>query len=665
MCQGELPTDATVVTPATASHTPQPIQFSLATLLLLMTVVCLCVGLVAITPGLVIPLVLVVVPALVRSVSATRLAGVPASMSQKIATFGASLGMVILIWGAGLIAFGTACTMIVVGSEAASLPISINGLLWTLFGRGSPAILGADDLVVSRHAAQEPKKAIAMQLRDHTFLGMTESLCPECLALVPAKIIVRDDGRVYFRKRCPAHGVREDFICSDVRHYDRMEFSLPGKVPPKMGVEPERGCPYDCGLCTEHEQHTCVGLVEITSSCNLACPMCYAHSGPGGKHLSFDECRRSIDRLVEVEGRPEVLQLSGGEPTIHPEFLEVFEYGCRQPIDVVMINTNGIRFAHDAEFTRRVAENRHRLEVYFQFDGFSDDVYRSLRGEPLLDVKLRALDNLGRHGIRTTLVTTLQPGVNEDEIGDIVRFGLERPWITGFSFQPATYSGRFVLPEELERRITFPDVVERIVDQTDGLFETADFMPLPCAHPNCHTLGYVYRSPRGAVPLSRFIDATNHLDLLANGITFNRPRARQLIEQYLGRLGCCSGGNCGEVEPGNLPLVNIGQPLEAEGREKVADEFFRRALAEDLSPEDVFRITITSFLDAYNFDVRRVMKCCIHHVLPSGHVIPFCAYNVLYRDGHVILPQLRDAVAMPAGREPLVPRELPVVSLER
>jgi uncharacterized radical SAM superfamily Fe-S cluster-containing enzyme len=480
-----------------------------------------------------------------------------------------------------------------------------------------------------------------MRLCDHTFLGMTQSLCPECLVLVPSKIIVRDNGRVYFRKRCPTHGVREDFVCSDVRQYDRMEFSLPGKVPPQFGVEPARGCPFDCGLCTEHEQHTCVGLVEITSSCNLACPMCYAHSGPGGRHLSLAECRAAIDRLVEVEGRPEVLQLSGGEPTIHPQFLEILEYASRQPIDVVMINTNGIRLAHDVEFVARLADVRQRLEIYLQFDGFSDEVYRQLRGEPLLDIKLRAIDALGEQGIRTTLVTTLQPDVNDDQIGRIVKFGLARPWITGVSFQPATYSGRFVLPEQLERRITFPDVVRAVAEQTGGLFAESDFMPLPCAHPNCHSLSYAYRTARGVVPLTRFIDAQNHLEILANGITFTRPRARELIEQYLGSQGCC-GGRCSAAAEGNGEApVSLREPIQATS---IAQEFFARALAEDLSPGDMFRITITSFLDAYNFDVRRLMKCCIHHVLPSGHVIPFCAYNVLYRDGHVPLPEIRRAV---------------------
>lgn len=493
-----------------------------------------------------------------------------------------------------------------------------------------------------------------MQLRDHTLLGMTQSLCPECLALVPAKIITRE-GRVYFRKRCPEHGFRDDFICSDVRLYDRMEFSLPGKVPVSFGVEPDKGCPFDCGLCTEHEQHTCVGLVETTSACNLECPMCYASSGPGGKHLSYDECTRAIDRLTAVEGRPEVLQLSGGEPTIHPDFLRTLAYACAQPIDIVMINTNGIRLAHDAELVAAIAEYKNRIEIYFQFDGFGESVSRTLRGESLVATKLRAIEALGRRGIRVTLVCTLQPGVNENEIGAIVKFGLERPWITGISFQPATYSGRYVSPFDLEKRITFPDVVRSIVDQTDGIFSDDDFLPLPCAHPNCHTLTYAFRTRGSVVPLPRFIDVRNHLDILANGIVFSRNRARDLIETYLGKLNCCGrerNANAANRSAATVADDNESLPIDpirfdsrgAPNLDEAAAEFFSRALAERLSPEDVFRITITSFLDVFNFDVRRLMKCCIHHVLPSGHVIPFCAYNVLYREGRAVLPALRGIV---------------------
>lgn len=193
----------------------------------------------------------------------------------------------------------------------------------------------------------------------------------------------------------------------------------------------------------------------------------------------------------------------------------------------------------------------------------------------------------------------------------------------------------------MERRITFPDVVRAVAEQTSGLFRADDFLPLPCAHPNCHSLTYAYRAGGVVVPLTRFIDARNHLDLLANGITFSRARTRHLIEQYLGKLGCCGGSR------GPAPAALAPVPAD-----QTAAEFFTRALAEQLSPSDVFRITITSFLDAYNFDVRRLMKCCIHHVLPSGHVIPFCAYNVLYREGQVPLPALRSSAAT-RGRQAL------------
>lgn len=479
-----------------------------------------------------------------------------------------------------------------------------------------------------------------MQHRDYTFLGTTQSLCPQCLQVVPAKILSRGE-KVFFRKTCPTHGIREDLVCSDVKYYDQMDYALPAKIPAQFGVEPKNGCPLDCGLCTEHEQHTCIGVLEITSSCNLTCPMCYAGSAPGGKHLSLEDCKRQIDRLVEVEGRAEVCQLSGGEPTLHPQFLEVAEYALSQNIDYVMINTNGIRFARDSELVQKLARHKDRLEIYFQMDGLDDDVFQKLRGEPLLATKLQALDRLGEAGIHVTLVCTLQANVNEHVLGPLVEFGLKRPFITGLSFQPATYSGRYFLPEETIQRITFPDVIKGIAKQLPSVFAESDFLPLPCAHPNCHQIAIAYRRDGQAIPVTRFVDAKANLDLLANGISFTRAKSRDLVMQYLGRQACCSGG-CGPAEtpdPGNQ-LVQLSLATPPKPAPTPADQFFAQVLAESLGAEDLFRITITNFLDAYNFDVRRVMKCCTHHVLPSGHVIPFCAYNVLYRDNHVPLPEL-------------------------
>lgn len=476
-------------------------------------------------------------------------------------------------------------------------------------------------------------------LRGHTYLGTTQSLCPDCLDLVSAKIIKRDN-RIYFRKRCSTHGIREDFVCSDASWYDRNEYGTPGKLPTIFGTEPNRGCPYDCGLCSEHEQHTCIALLEITSNCNLTCPLCFAGSAPGGDHVSVDACRRAIDRLVRVEGQPEVLQLSGGEPTIHPDFFEILRYACDQPIDIVMINTNGIRFAKDPAFLEEVASLGGRVEVYLQFDGFEASHHRELRGGSLLEVKRRAIDALCEAGLKTTLVCTLQSGVNEDQPGKMIRFAAERPNITGVSFQPATYTGRYFLPNELEDRITFPDVIEAIERYAGELFKASDFFPLPCAHPNGHTLAYAYRSGNSIVPLTRLIDISQNLDLLANGIVFTRERARTMIEAFLARAGC-------DAAVCSTAFGHIAGSANHRGADDslagLAEEFFAKAADQTLNQSDLLRITITSFMDAYNFDVRQLMKSCVHHLLPTGHLIPFSAYNVLYRNGHVALPPLLDS----------------------
>ena len=494
----------------------------------------------------------------------------------------------------------------------------------------------------------------------HRFLGTTQSLCPECRAVVPAKILDRR-GRIYFRKRCPTHGLREDFICSDANWYDQLQYTLPAKLPAETGVEAQRGCPLDCGLCEEHEQHTCVAVIEVTDACNLTCPMCYAASEPGRKHLSFEQVRRAIDRFVEVETNPEVMQLSGGEPTVHPEFERIYEYAISTPAQYVMINTNGIRLASDERLLAQLAEHRDRTEIYLQFDGLSHDIYTALRGEPLLEKKLQAVENLGRYDLHTTLVVTLQAGVNENQYGPLLEFAAARPWITSLSFQPATYSGRHVLPEDLERRVTYPDVIKGVARETNGQFRENDFLPLPCAHPNCHQIAYAYRHEGTLLPLTRFFEARKHLDLFANGICFTRPQAKLLVEQYLARLGgCCSGSDCCTPAAGDMvsletslpvtPLSTNGETSDTLSAEtlRAAEAFYQGVLEERVGASDILRLTITSFLDAYNFDVRRVMKCCTHHVLPSGHVIPFCAYNTLYRDGHVPLPPLKTANSVPA-----------------
>jgi uncharacterized radical SAM superfamily Fe-S cluster-containing enzyme len=470
--------------------------------------------------------------------------------------------------------------------------------------------------------------------RDYTFLGTTQSLCPSCRRLVDAKIIARR-GRVYFRKRCPEHGLIEDFVCSDIAYYDRHEFSTPARLPRAFGTAVDKGCPYDCGLCPEHEQHTCIALVEVTSNCNLKCPMCFAESGPGGDYISFETFQSMVDRYVRLEGQADVIQLSGGEPTLHPEIMPMVRYAYNQPIAAVMINTNGIRLAKDPQLVDELAAMRDRLEIYLQLDGLEESSTLSLRGEPLLETKLNALEALRQRGIHVTLVCTVDHRVNLHELGGLVRFGMERPEVRGISFQLATYCGRHSAPIDLESRATMPDVVKAIARQTDGLIRETDFSPLPCAHPNCHMMCYVYRGGDTPMPISRLVDVTKHLNLVANSIVYTPKRVRTLAEQY---AAVSDGCGCGPNGCASGPL----------------SDFVDKALGEKLSGEDVFRIMLIAFLDVHNFDVRRVMKCCIGHVLPSGHIVPFCAYNTLYRDGFLPLPPLvADTRAAANGRRTL------------
>jgi len=477
----------------------------------------------------------------------------------------------------------------------------------------------------------------------HTMIGLTESLCPQCYQVVSAKIITRG-SRVYFRKWCPEHGEREDFVCSDVSWWDRPDGHTPSVLPVTRSTGTSRGCPLDCGLCPEHEQHTCIGIVELTDQCNLSCPMCYASSLPGRDHHSLEAVIASLDRLVAVEGRAEVCQLSGGEPTLHPEFEQIVDAALQRPIDYVMINTNGIRLAKDARLVEFLAARRERVEIYLQFDGLADSQTVKVRGADLVELKLRALERLAAAELNVTLVATLVAPLPPSTYEDLLGLALQHHNVTGISLQPATYSGRCLPPDDLESRVTFPDCIGGLVAASHGMLRENDFAPLPCAHPNCHQIMLAAREGAKIVPLNRYPNPALSLDLLAGGISFTRARSQQLIASFLDQSSHCgSDCGCGTGLLGgldaNAALVSLGG-LPPNPEQQILERFFQRVLMQQASAKDLLRITITSFLDAYNFDVRQAMKCCTHHVLPSGHVVPFCTYNTLYRPGHLALPPL-------------------------
>ena len=461
---------------------------------------------------------------------------------------------------------------------------------------------------------------------DFIFHELTRSICPECKAVIDAQIILRDN-KVYMRKRCPSHGWFEGIISSDAEMYvNSAKFNKPGTIPLEFSTEVKDGCPLDCGLCPEHKQHICLALIEVNTACNLNCPICFANAGIGYS-LTLEQVEGMLDRFVEIEGDPEVVQFSGGEPTIHPDLPAMIQAAQDRGIRQVMVNTNGVRIARDDKFLDTLS----KLEpvIYFQFDGLRRETYRVIRGEDLLDTKLSALDRLHRAGLDAVLVAAIEREVNVDEVGAIVEFGLQHPAVRGVVLQPVTHVGRHI-PFDPMQRVTIPDVIHGIVEQTGGRFVLEDFVPVPCCFPTCQVNSYIYVDGETVTPLPRLLKIEDYLDYITNRALPKPPNAAQ-VQQALEGLWSASA---------------------VAGTEKTADQFqcacgpgLELPFSVSHLKEHIFQIAIKDFLDAYTFNVKQVMKCCVGILVPDGRVIPFCAYNsVGYRE------QIREQLSMEQGR---------------
>ena len=449
---------------------------------------------------------------------------------------------------------------------------------------------------------------------DYVFFELTRSICPTCRRVVDGHVLLRG-GKVYLRKTCPQHGRFEALVYGDAEAYiAAARFNKPGTIPLKFNTEVERGCPHDCGLCPDHQQHTCLGIIEVNSGCNMACPLCFANAGVGFS-LTLEEVETILDGLLASEGNPEVVQFSGGEPTIHPRIIPMIRAAKARGIPHVMLNTNGKRIARDDAFLAELAELR--PSIYFQFDGFEAETYRTMRGEPdILPEKLRALDRLAEIRCDVILVPAVEHGVNEHELGRIVRFALEHPAVRGVNFQPAFHAGRFDEHDPL-RRMTIPDLIRLIETQTEGLFVQSDFVPVPCCFPTCNSVTYAYVDGETVLPLPRLLRVDDYLDYIANRIL---PDAGAALRSALEGLWSSS------VTPGSA---------------RAAEEFRLTCAACDL-PEGfdlsglagrMFMVMFQDFMDPWTFNQKNLMKCCKEILLPDGKQIPFCAYNTLgYRE---------------------------------
>src|SRR5919204_2690246 len=459
-----------------------------------------------------------------------------------------------------------------------------------------------------------PRTAPQKVDRDAVFYELTRSICPRCRRVIDAQILLREN-KVYMRKRCPEHGVVEALVYGDAQAYTQMaRFNKPGTLPLLFATEVDRGCPHDCGLCPDHQQHTCLGIIEVNSACNVSCPLCFANAG-AGFNLTLEDVEEILDDFVRAEGHPDVVQLSGGEPSIHPQIIPMLRAAKARDTRHVILNTNGKRLATDDAFLAELAEIR--PIIYFQFDGFERETYRVIRAAPdILPEKLRALDRLATIGCSVILVPAIERGVNEHEVGRIVRFGLEHPAVKGINFQPAFHAGRHGTHDPLQR-VTIPDVLRWIEAQTAGLFLVSDFVPVPCCFPTCNSVTYAYVDGDDVLPITRLIDVEDYLDYISNRIL---PGFGSAIRAALEGLWSSSAVPGSEKTAGEFALscaaCGLPEGLDLQG---LADR--------------MFMIRLQDFMDPWTFNQKNVMKCCKEFLLPGGLQIPFCAYNsVGYRE---------------------------------
>jgi uncharacterized radical SAM superfamily Fe-S cluster-containing enzyme len=464
----------------------------------------------------------------------------------------------------------------------------------------------------------------------------TKSICPECLQVLEAEIY-EDDGKVFIRKECPEHGFFKELYWSDYDQYIRAEdFRFDGEGIENPRTQKGKGCPLDCGICPEHKSHTALAIIDVTNRCNLKCPVCFANASAAG--YVYEPTSEQITGMLENlrANKPvpaTALQFSGGEPTIRKELVDFVRKAKELGFSHVEINTNGVRISKDVEYARQLKEAGVST-IYLQFDGLTSEVYKFIRGVDLLDTKMKAIQNLREAGIHSiVLVVTLVKGVNDAHLGDIINFAIKNfDVIRCVNVQPVSLCGRLPQQERDQMRITIPDFMRLVEEQTNGEVKSSDFYPVPTvapvskavgalkdrgyieftAHPHCGMATYLFVENGKITPITRIANVRKFSDAM-----------KKVYEE----------SSKGKKTSAKLHLVSAARHVKFSFLRKYVLKVLTEGDYKSLGDLQRKSLLLTSmhFMDPYNFDLERVQRCLIHYAVPDGRIIPFCTMNSIHR----------------------------------
>jgi len=463
-------------------------------------------------------------------------------------------------------------------------------------------------------------------------IGRTESLCPECLARIPA-VRVEQEGDVYLRKRCSQHGNYQVIIWrGDAESYTEWEqFARDGDSPIKTLRTAEKGCPYDCGLCPSHQVDACTMVMEVTSECNLNCPICFANAGKGSPYEpDIDTVIEMYRTVMDTVGRC-TIQLSGGEPTLRDDLPQIVSLGQEMGFNHILVNTNGIRLAKDRDYLKRL-KNSGLSAVYLQFDGVSDDVYRFIRGADLFYLKNMAIDNCLEQKIGVILVPVLIPGVNTHQVGDIFRFAKTRIQIVkGIHFQPISYLGRYPTPPSDKDRITIPEVISALIEQTGGELKKEDFLPRWVKSSHCSFSGLFALAQDG-----RLLPLNNISRKSAVQGRFREQTPEETSRHFMSQYWRFHGQQARQDSDSCCGSISRIFKTQTESGTYI----YSRILTHGLT------ISCMPFQDVWNIDLERLKGCCGHVVTPGRQIMPFCSLYLTNAHGERLYKSGKDGTML-------------------